>query len=180
MKWKGTAKRFLKSGFERGSGYFWNASSSFPLLMWRIGLVSAQICSECLSRAFTFVATYGGQMTQRCEPHHHHLLLEVGRSVHAGLGVTPRATSEKERVESKLTFYGQDINSVSMTTYYYWFLRERKGEREKKTLIGCLLYATGPGGSTWKTKYVPWPGINPQPFGVWDDSPTNRATQPGL
>ena len=35
-------------------------------------------------------------------------------------------------------------------------------------------------GSHLQPRHVPWLGIEEQPFGVWDDAPTNWATWPGL
>lgn len=57
--------------------------------MHRFASVSSE--AQRASHAFTFVASYGRRMTQKYEPPR--LLLEVGRSVHAGLRVTPRAAS---------------------------------------------------------------------------------------
>ena len=54
--------------------------------------------------------------------------------------------------------------------------RERGGERE--TLIHCLPYVLEQGTNP-QPRYVPWPGIQLQPFGMWDNAPTNWPTQPG-
>ena len=54
---------------------------------------------------------------------------------------------------------------------------------ERKTLVGCLLYTSGPGiicaqigRSNWKLRPVPWQGIKSTTLWWWDDTPTNWAT----
>ena len=59
--------------------------------------------------------------------------------------------------------------------------REEGGERgkhwcERETLISCLLIRTPTGGWTSKLGMCPDRDLNPQPFGQWDDAPTNWAT----
>ena len=58
------------------------------------------------------------------------------------------------------------------------------GERERETCardtsICCLPYAPQQGLNP-QPRCVSWPGLNPQPFGVQDNTPTNWATWPGL
>lgn len=67
---------------------------------------------------------------------------------------------------------------VNSSCYFFKFspedvflliFREGKGERERgrETCISWLLYMS-------------WPAIVPETFWLWDDIPTNGATQPGL
>ena len=45
----------------------------------------------------------------------------------------------------------------------------------RETLIGCLSYVPHQGPNP-PPRHGPWPGIEPETFGLWDDAPTNRAT----
>ena len=70
--------------------------------------------------------------------------------------------------------------------YAYWFLEREKGrenERERepdvRENIDWLPVVWTPiRDQTSQPRYVPDWGSNPQPFGVWDDAPTNWATRP--
>lgn len=59
--------------------------------MHRFASVSSEV--QRASHAFTFVASYGLRDDSEIGASVGHLLLEAGRSVHAGLRVTPRAAS---------------------------------------------------------------------------------------
>ena len=68
--------------------------------------------------------------------------------------------------------------------YVHWFFyRERKGEterernidvREKHQLVASRTCTNQ--GLNLQPKYVPWLGTEPQPFGVWGNTPTSWAT----
>ena len=57
--------------------------------------------------------------------------------------------------------------------------REMRDLCEKETSICCLPHPPQTGINP-QPRYVPWPGMNLQPFGVHDEAPTNWANQPGL
>ena len=59
--------------------------------------------------------------------------------------------------------------------YVYWFERERNIDlREKHQLDAC--HTCPDWGSNTQSRYVPWLGIEPTNFGVWDNAPTNWTT----
>ena len=67
-----------------------------------------------------------------------------------------------------------------LRTFCHWFERERTGwggmERERERNIYQLLLIGSPtGDETRNLGICPDWGLNPQPFGVWDYTPTNLA-----
>ena len=61
-------------------------------------------------------------------------------------------------------------------------LERGRGGRERdarETSVGCLLYKPRL-GSNQKIRHMPWLESNPNLFVVWNNDPTNWATQPWL
>ena len=67
------------------------------------------------------------------------------------------------------------------STFLHFTQRERKGERkkhqcEREISIGCLLISALTRDQTQNLSMFPDQEFNPWPFGLWDNTPTNRAT----
>ena len=62
----------------------------------------------------------------------------------------------------KTNFFNPHPRTFSLSSFW----REREGKRkgERETLMACLLYAHGLGGSNLQPRYVPWLGIEPTTF----------------
>ena len=78
------------------------------------------------------------------------------------------------RYSIRLSYLARDSFACFLKKYIFIDLRDRK-----RNIDWLPTICTPDWGSNLQPRYVPWPKLNSQPFGVWDNALTNQTTPAG-